>query len=236
MSDHDESCRLTAALALKANSVAMSRLQIPVMNEEGAQIGSLECIDHGLADDERVIADLTEWRQMYMQYFLTQFEATTSRTASWLTQVVIPSPDRMLFMIKLMTGESVGNFGICNMTEVSGELDNLIRGRKGGDRRLIYYTELALLSWMFGNLRFQRANLHVFSDNQPTVRLHLSVGFSVARNTSLTVRKSPNLTEYLLDSDEGDPVDFSYLEMILDRKRFLEAHPWVPEIYRDHWT
>jgi hypothetical protein len=121
------------------------------------------------------------------------------------------------------------------MTASSGELDNLIRGRKGGDPGLIYYSELSLLSWMFGRLGYRTSNLHVFSNNQPTIKLHSSVGFSVLNSIQLTQRKLPGLTEYLLNSNEGDSVDFSYLEMGLNRDTFIDLHPWIRSVYADHW-
>lgn len=226
---------LREALAHKGNEEPGTRLTIDVKNRDGGRLGQLVCVDRGLAADSRVIDDLTQWRQTYMEYFLTQFEATAPRTRSWLERVVIPAADRVLFLIVLESGEAVGNFGVCNLTAEAGELDNLIRGRKGGDPRLIYYCELALLSWMFGHLGLKRAMLHVFSNNRPTIRLHSSVGFSESASTSLSLVRSPGQITYLQNSPEGDPVDFRYLEFTLTREEFLVTHPWLPGIYPQHW-
>lgn len=226
---------LMKALACKLNESPEQRFAIPVMNHEGKHIGALVCVDRGLATDVEIVSDLTAWRQRYMRYFLTQFEATVPRTRAWLEDIIIPSSDRILFVIFLTSGEAIGNFGICNMTASSGELDNLIRGRKGGDPRFIFYCELALLSWMFGHLDYRRSNLHVFSNNQPTIKLHSSVGFSALKSIRLTQRKLPDLTEYLLNSEKGESVDFSYLEMGIDRDTLLDLHPWLRSVYPDYW-
>lgn len=226
---------LVRALAYKLNESPEHRLSIPVMNREGDHIGTLACVDRGLASNMEIVSELTAWRQQYMRYFLTQFEVTVQRTRAWLENIVIPSSDRILFVIFLTSGEAVGNFGVCNMTASSGELDNLVRGKKGGDPRLIFYSELALLSWMFGRLDYRTSNLHVFSNNKPTIKLHSSVGFSALQSIRLTQRKLPDLTEYLLDSEEGEAVDFSYLKMGIERDTFLHLHPWVRSVYRDYW-
>ncbi|MFM8442670.1 MAG: GNAT family N-acetyltransferase, partial [Methylococcus sp.] len=192
-----------AAMAYKNNVKPESRLVIPVKTEEGKMIGMLSCLDHGAVADLGIVADLTAWRKKFMRFFLTQFEATEARTRAWLNDIVIPSIDRLLFTICLPDGQRVGNFAMCNMTDDSGELDNLIRGRKGGEPRLIYYCELALLSWMFLFLGYRSANLHVFSNNHPTIRLHTSVGFEVVKHIPLTQRQSSGQVEYLLNNPEG---------------------------------
>lgn len=222
-----------AALACKNNILPETRFVIPVKNQEGNVIGMLSCLDRGAAEDMDIVADLTAWRQKFMRFFLTQFEATPARTKVWLDNVMLPSTDRLLFTICLPNGQMVGNFAVCNIADNSGELDNLIRGRKGGDPRLIYYCELALLCWMFLFLDYRSANLHVFSNNRPTIRLHTSVGFSVANSIPLTQRNSPGLVEYLLDGPEGGAVDFTYLEMSINRDVFLGLHPWVRQVYAD---
>lgn len=235
MSEATQNTRLTKALNCKANEIPAHRFLIPIMNRDNKHIGTLACVDRDLASNMDVISALTNWRRQYMHYFLTQFEVSDPRTKLWLENIVIPSHDRIFFVILLTNGDLIGNSGICNMTNTSGELDNLIRGRKGGDPKLIYYSEIALLSWMFGYLDYKMSNLHVFSNNIPTIKLHSSVGFKISDTIKLTKRKSPDLVEHLLNSDKGDSVDYSYLEMSLYRDKFLELHPWVHNIYIDYW-
>jgi hypothetical protein len=222
-------------LSCKANAAPETRLAISVLNPDGKFIGRLACVDRGGCADPELISSLTAWRQKFMRFFLTQFEATGVRTQSWLETVVLPAPDRLLFVIVSESGEAIGNFGLCDLTETSGELDNLIRGRKGGDPKLIYYSELALLSWLFGRYGHEEARLHVFSNNYPTLRLHASVGFSVAETIRISKKCEPGMIRYLLDSDEGEPLDFSYLKMTISKEVFLDRHPWIRSVYVEHW-
>lgn len=226
---------LNTILDYKGNVVSSQRFTIPVLNRDGEHLGLLATMDRGLCEDINLIRSLTAWRQRYMDFFLTQFNATDGRTQSWLKNIVIPSPDRIFFIIYLLTGEAIGNFGVCNMTATTGELDNLIRGEEGGDPKLIYHCELALLSWMFGKLGHQTSTLHVFSNNSKTIKLHSSVGFSIVNSIRLSKKLVPGLIQYLLESVDGDPVDFSYLEMKIEKNFFLNMYPWIKHVYEDHW-
>ena len=213
--------------AWKANTDPATRLVLAVRNREGERIGSLQLIDRALAREPSTAVAMTQWRQRFMGAFLTQFEASSERTAAWLERVVLPSGDRMLFLMCAADGTPVGNLGICNLRERSGEVDNVLRGERTGDPRLAYYCQLAMLDWMFGTLGFDEASLHVFSNNERAVRLYEEVGFAVTRTIPLSRRSSPGLVEYLPDSAEGEPVDFSYLRMAISRELFAQRHPWV---------
>ncbi len=163
-----------------------NHFSIPIYSDEKKELGSLVLIDKNLVNDQIIIDALTRWRQKYMKFFLTQFNATSDRTKSWLSQTIIPAYDRLFFLIYDDQKQLIGNFGLCNISSTQVELDNLIRGEKGGDTRLIYYSEIALLSWVYLSLDVPRANLHVFSNNLKTISLHESVGFNIERSHRLT--------------------------------------------------
>jgi hypothetical protein len=167
---------------------------------------------------------LTDWRRRYMKFFLTQFEASLSRTDAWLKRVVLPARDRILFLIELENGIFVGHIGASNISASSAELDNLIRGRKGGDARLIYYAELALLRWIFFSLEKEFALLHVFSTNEVTAALHKSVGFRLHAQNALSKTQNGGDVEYLVDSPKGERAEFVYNEMRLNKQTFITIH------------
>jgi RimJ/RimL family protein N-acetyltransferase len=224
------------AIAAKANLEDHTRFTLPIFNDQSVWIGKLICIDQGLANTDSVIADLTAWRQKYMAYFLTQFQATPSRTQTWLNNIVIPSPDRILFLIQTADNEIIGNFGVCNIQEKSLELDNLIRGKAGGDRKLIYDAEIAMLSWAFGALGCESVCLHVFSNNDKTIALHTKVGFKPHETTPLYGSQDGDFLRYSADPQSGEAVDFSYLEMRLSPLDFLQNHAWVKTVYGHDWN
>ena len=126
-----------------------SQFVIPIRTSEGIQIGVLRPIDESLSKLPEVIEKLTRWRRRFMQYFLTQFPASEVRTAAWLEKAVVPGDDRILFLICDDGGRLVGNLGVCDIKPHEAEVDNVIRGEKGGGPRLIFFAGIAMLSWLY---------------------------------------------------------------------------------------
>jgi hypothetical protein len=73
---------------------------------------------------------LTEWRNRFVTSFLTEFEATEVRTERWLTEVVGPDPDRILFMLDNLRGRTIGYLGIAfiDWEQHTAEADHFVRG------------------------------------------------------------------------------------------------------------
>jgi len=211
----------------KRNKNPSARFRIPIRDSTGLPLGTLVCVDASVAEDAKILEDLTSWRSRYMRYFLTQFEASIDRTAAWLKLLVLPDRKRLLFMIHTESDEAIGNFALCNINAQSAELDNLIRGRKGGHAQLIFFAEIAMLSWMFNVLKMRSANLHVFSNNMKTISLHTSVGFSTTRQYGLSKIEEDGETRYIVDGTEGEPVAFQYNLMSLERASFYGIFPWA---------
>lgn len=195
--------------------------EIPIVEENGNFLGTLQCIDVYSLQSPEVIGLLTKWRNQYMQYFLTQFTATTERTSQWLESVVLPAEDRILFLVRDEKGQAIGNFGLCNVGKEYAELDNILRGEKGGDRNLFYYAAIALLSWIFKVLDISIANLHVFSDNSKAISLYERLGFKTVSLQNLSRVESENEVSYTPNTELDDAVSFKYQEMSLEKSLFL---------------
>jgi RimJ/RimL family protein N-acetyltransferase len=206
-----------------------SDFEVAILNEGGKNIGFLKPIDVQTAAQPEVLEYLTKWRRMFMRYFLTQFNPSVERTAEWLRRIVLPSDDRLIFLICDIDGRPVGNFGICNLSFREAELDNLIRGEKGGDAKLVYFSELSLLGWLFFELEIPVAVLHVFSNNQKTIALHQSVGFGVIKESPIWKRIVGEDVDYSVEENAGEKMNFKYLTMRLSRRDFNTLHPQISE-------
>ena len=201
---------------------------IAINNDAGALLGWLVPLNPALADDEEIVGFITAWRRRFMRFFMTQFTATRDRTRSWLRDVVLKDDTRILFLIRDDTGKWIGNFGTCNITSHSAELDNLIRGEKGGDRRLVFHSELALMRWLYQVLDVEAIYLHVFSHNDRTLRLHRSVGFVERRLLPLGKEETEGLIRYFVEPGENDQqADFQLVEMAIQRRDFFARYPWL---------
>ena len=211
--------------SLKSNNGATENGQIDIVDNKSLRIGYLKPITKSLASDKEVVEKLTKWRRMFKRYFLTQFTPTPERTKSWLDSVVMPSDSRILFLICTDSNEIIGNFGVCDLSESKAELDNLIRGEKGGHPKLIYFAELALLKWIFEDLGIPTACLHVFSNNYKTIALHESVGFKTVASYPLSKQDLQDEINYAVcDSSNSEVVDFSYIEMKLAATEFRDIY------------
>lgn len=208
--------------SIKNPSTTEDDYKITITNDEDKVIGFFVPITNKLINDnENVVFLLTKWRKMFKKFFLTQFNPSPERTKKWLKQIVLPSPDRVLFLICTEDAKPIGNFGICNITQDSFELDNLIRGEKGGDPQLIYHSEISLLKWAFVNFDSSRSVLHVFSNNSKTIALHERVGFEVIGNFFLEQNTSDDSISYSITTQNTQTVDFTYLEMSMSREKFF---------------
>ncbi|CAK8723019.1 hypothetical protein GMJAKD_12245 [Candidatus Electrothrix aarhusensis] len=221
---------LASAILKKLNQDSRQTFSILVVNQDGKHIGTLSCVDRAVADNPSVISELTAWRKRYMLYFMTQFEATFARTKTWIDNVVIPSSNRIFFLLRLPDGEAVGNLGICNLKYQTGELDNVIRGKKCGDPQLIYFAVIALFNWGFYYLDYEEFTLHVFSNNNAAIRLYLSLGFTVLQSIPLVRQTSDELVEYIQNAQHGEPVDFFCTQMGITKEIFYNKHPWMKNV------
>jgi len=204
--------------------------EIPIINDRNITIGSLRPIDSKLSNDEVIISSLARWRQIFMHYFLTQFEATNERTRKWLSNVVIKDNTRILFLIMDGINRAVGNLGICNISRDSAEIDNLIRGEGGGDPKLVFFSEVSLIYWIYNTFSINNIYLHVFSNNLWTILFHESVGFVRGNTYRLTKKENHGEIYYTVDySSKPIRNEFGYMKMVLDKHEFLSRHPWLEE-------
>ena len=202
-------------------------VEIEIQDEQLNYIGKLSLIKKADLDNDFLVESLTNWRSKYMRFFLTQFNANPDRTRSWLRNTVIPSGDRLLFLIFDENERLIGNSGVANIANQKCELDNLIRGEKGGHPKLIYFAELALLRWLFSKYAMVFVNLHVFSNNTPTIKLHTSVGFiEVCRKMLFKFIRDNKETYYSFENKDntGEIAHFEYIEMGIDADSFNSMH------------
>jgi len=208
---------------IKGISGSSFDFSIPILNYEHVQVGRLRPIDIELSKNPELIEKLTKWRRMFARYFLTQFQPSIERTADWLHNIVIPSDDRLLFLICDMDDIIIGNIGICNLRPAEAELDNVIRGEKEGDPKLTFFSAIALLKWLYFSVRVDSALLHVFSNNVKGISLYSNVGFVETKRYDLRKIQVGDEIQYSIGI-EGEITDLKYIEMRLSRKEFISKH------------
>ena len=134
------------------------------------------------AEDIRLLG---EWRNRHVSSFLTEFEATPTRTARWLVDTVGPADNKILFMLDLPDGITIGHVGIgfIDWTHGYGEADAIVRG---GDapKGLMAEALLQALSWAKHSLDLTRIGVRVRSDN-PALSFYMKLGFIEVKRVAL---------------------------------------------------
>jgi len=212
---------LSADEIVRLKERSAQKLAIEIKDENDHFIGSLLLLQKGDDEDAIIVGSITKWRNKFMSFFLTQFTATAERTKSWLNDIVIPSPERLFFLIYDQDDNLLGNFGVANICGNQCELDNLIRGEKGGHPRLIYFSEVSLLKWLFIEQGFVRVYLHVFSNNSPTIKLHTKVGFTeINRKKMFKYQDHNGEISFRLGAGNSCLTSIEYVEMEIDFLKF----------------
>lgn len=182
--------------ALKADNFEKATLlSVPVYDNSDNLIAKLIPVGEWALDNSSLIQKFTRWRRAYMRFFLSQFEATEQRTKSYLAEKAILQSDRVLFAI-YVKDTLTGHIGICNITDSSAELDNIIRGQSGSDVDLMFYVERSCLRWAYEHLGVETVFARVISNNFLAKLLHERFGFAPEKSMPLLKKIDTNTITY----------------------------------------
>lgn len=197
--------------------------EIPILAASGLTVARLSRLTSPHAISEKIVACITQWRNTFGSFFLTQFKATEERTEKWLRNVILPDETRALYLIMDETKEVFGHVGVKHLKSNCPEIDNLVRGRMGSNPELIRLAEAALLNAIFKNGCIDSVCLHVFSRNFIAISLHKSLGFEISDQKPLFKKVLGDETCYVINPNAGERATFDYLKMKVDRTRFRAA-------------
>jgi len=142
-------------------------------------------------------ARLTEWRNRFVTAFLTEFEATEERTLHWLMETVAPDETRILFMLDLPDGETVGYLGLAfiDWEAGRGEADAVVRGAEAPGRLMTAALRTAL-DWASGPLGLKELGVRVRSDNS-ALAFYEKVGFREIKRVPMQRVESPGMVVWV---------------------------------------
>lgn len=146
---------------------------------------------------------LSVWRNRHVTSFLTEFDAHEARTAAWLENSVSADPGKILFMVDLPDGSTIGHVGLGFINWDTGyvEADAIVRG---GEARpgLMKEALQALLCWASTSLGLKDAWVRVRSDNS-ALAFYQKVGFTEVKRVPLTCVTGPGTKTWQEDPDAG---------------------------------
>lgn len=158
---------------------------------------------------------LTEWRNRYVDSFLSEFVATEERTERWLVESVGPDDTRILFMLDDAGGRTVGYMGLAFIDWATGyaEFDAIVRGADA-PRGLVTEALRTLWAWGRGTLGLSRGGIRVRSNN-PAVVFFERFGFRELRRVPLRRQAGDGGTRWREDPS-GDADGLSLVHMQLE--------------------
>lgn len=193
--------RLLAALKAAAGAPG-ANLAIPVGQPPLAVLRPLASRRDWLAPED--VRRISEWRNRYVTHFMTEFHATDERTTHWLTEFVAPSDRKILFMVDLAQGDTVGQIGIdfIDWEAGYGEADAIIRG---GDspKGLMKQALRTALSWAVAQLGLTQLGVRVRSDNS-ALDFYRKVGFVEQKRVPMRRTEEPGMVRWIEDPDCQD--------------------------------
>lgn len=169
-----------------------------------------------------LVRAMSEWRARSMQSFHIRFESTPSKTEQYLRDFSLGRNDRLLFMIEV-NGDFLGHIGLANVTADDAEIDNVMRGIRGGPPGLMEVSARTLIEWAFRGLGLHQLYLQVLSDNQRAKDLYGRLGFETTERYPLRVEKRADSTALVRCSGNEATENFTSDVMSLDRESFERA-------------
>lgn len=203
-------------------------LTIPIRDDNGAEIGVMRPIMKMNIQDNDIIEKMTTWRNQYKSFFLTQFNATPSRTKQWLEKMVLSNPSQLLFLIYY--GETLmGQYGFKDLDGNSAFLDNLLRGERGGHPELMKYAVLALAKWLFDVMGVNMVYGYTFANNAMALKLNRDVGFVCTEKYPLQKQVEGDEIKWVVGkAGEPSPDNHYYKKIVMTRNSMIDKPQDLP--------
>lgn len=178
---------------------------IAIKNDHNQLVGKLVPVGKWILQDTAKIELIQQWRQKHMKMFLAQFENSFEKTYDYLKNLSIDQDNRIFFLIYDSNDQFIGHMGLSNIDDDNAELDNFIRGIGGGEPRLVYFAELAMVHWAFFCLKVKKCNLRLLSYNWLVIEIHKEIGFVVTNKLPLKKTVSGlNINHFPVDSTDSN--------------------------------
>lgn len=144
------------------------------------------------------VANITAWRNLFSDAYLTHFFSTMSRTYNWLVDSYMRSDSDLMLMFDDKYGVCFGHIAFINFNSVDGvsccELSRVARAPGLGGPQGMKSAFALALRWCGNALGVDEIRLEVFADNVPAVKFYKYFGFIEYGQKSL--RKVSDNSDY----------------------------------------
>lgn len=194
--------------------------RLPV-RRDGDVVADLVPVGEWIFDDHELVATMARWRQESASMFLVHFESTAEKTMTYLRDMSIADPARILFII-YRDGVAKGHIGFSGATDVDAELDNVMRGESTGVPGFMTAVSSTLIRWGFDELGVESIHLRATSHNDSAIGLYSSLGFELEESLPLQAHQDGDFIVHRPCAEADADVDFRLQVMRLGREKFIE--------------
>jgi perosamine synthetase len=185
--------------------------------------------------DEELLRNLTEWRNVNVEVYPTQFLATIESTRSWMIDRLLNVADRILFLVVDNHGKVVGHIGFngCHNDRFYFEIDNVVKGSESSEKGLFSKALITLIEWARKTVNVDGFFLRVMDDNLHAIEFYKRNHFYEEAKIPLLKKVSTGLITYVEASSTKD-YDKNFIQMVfkqpvknLGSKLILTAGPSI---------
>ena len=198
---------------------SLTRLQIPILDEEGLEVGILRPINKHDLENPKLVNALTDWRNANMEMFLTNFKATPERTLKYLEKIVSKHSNQTLFVI-FEGSELVGQVGWKDLCDQSAIMDNGMKGARTKNPKILIYAHQTLANWLFENSQIDYILGWLFTDNIPGIMMNKKIGWDQWIKYPLIKKIVEGEVNWQIGEQGQESADKKHcFKLIMDRKR-----------------
>jgi perosamine synthetase len=167
-------------------------------------------------EDYDLLNKLTEWRNVNVEVYPTQFVASLESTKSWMINRLLNVEDRILFLVVDNHGEVVGHIGFnaCHNEHCHFEVDNVIKGRKDLEKGLFSKALNSVIEWARKIINVDGFFLRVMDDNLHAIEFYKKNYFNEEKRIPL-VREVHGSNVSYREADKNETPDKFFIQMNL---------------------
>ena len=188
-----------------------------------------------MSADKDLIKKLADWRNEFVNVYPTQFIALEENTKKWVSDNIVPSKSRLLFLIISNQNEILGHVGLSISTDNSCtlEIDNVVKGSDCNIKGLMTKAIQALIKWIRPLVCVDEIELRVMSDNLDAILFYEKLGFSKVRQVPLKKKTENKVTTFVCDETgiDGHLLTMRYMpEVEIGKEMILTAGPSISQL------
>jgi RimJ/RimL family protein N-acetyltransferase len=197
---------------------------ISITSSQNAQIvAHLIPVGEWILNRTKLLMSIAEWRNKYMRFYLTQFDADLENATSYIQTKIHSNSPAIFFMIADENYKILGHIGFSEITSTGAELDNILLGEASSVRNLMQDVEIQSINWIRDFLGLKKIQLKVLSYNFLAIGLHEMCGFQIEER--LPIRKVHYLNQTRYEPCLPEESNFDFQCLIMSKQ--LNAHKKV---------